>query len=150
MRLIQLIILSILFGIVASCGENKTEKNLAADEREFIEGLGILDRKEEIELFENNDGWNDMTKSGNFITNRRIAAYWIEDGEKEVYSAFFENEIDSISETDNHTALTDASYVTVFKTEGTSFKVYIDADSIRVHDFFNKARSNWESLRKSK
>lgn len=142
-------LLLLLSGILISCSD-KNETNLKADELEFIQGLGILDPKEKIELFENNEGWNDATKSGNFITDKRIASYWIEDGEKEVYSAFFENEIDSISQTDNHTALTYASYVTVYKNDGTSFKVYIDADSARVNDFFNKARSNWESLRKNK
>jgi len=142
-------LLLLLFGILLSCSD-KNETNLKASDRKFIQGLGILGPKEEIELFENNDGWNDVTKSGNFITNKRIASYWIEDGEKEIYSAFFENEIDSICQTDNHTALTYASYVTVYKNDGTSFKVYIDADSTRVHDFFNKARLNWESLRKNK
>lgn len=137
-------------GILISCAENKTERNLMTGERKFIEGLGILELKEEVQLFENNDGSEDVTRSGNFITDKRIASYWIEDGKKEVYSAFFENEIDSMSQTDNHTALTDASYVTIYKTDGSSFNVYIDADSTRTFEFFNKARSNWESLRKNK
>ena len=138
-----------LSGILISCSD-KNETNLKASEHEFIQDLGILGSKEEIQLFENNDGWKDVTKSGNFITDRRIAAYWIEDGEKDVHSAFFENEIDSMSLADNHTALTYASYVTIYKTDGTLFKVYVDADSARVHEFFNKARSNWESLRRNK
>jgi hypothetical protein len=142
--------LIIPLGILISCAENKTERNLMTGERKFIEGLGILDLKEEVQLFENNDGSEDVTKSGNFITGKRIAAYWIEDGKKEVHSAFFENEIDSISQTDNHTALTNASYLTIYKTDGNYFKVYIDADSARTYEFFNKARANWESLRKNK
>jgi hypothetical protein len=144
--LIFLVSLAILF----SCAENKTESNLMAGERKFIEDLGILDLKEEVQLFENNDGSEDVTKSGNFITNKRIAGYWIEDGNKEVHSAFFENEIDSLSQTDNHTKLTYASYLTVYKTDGSSFKVYVDADSTRTFEFFNKARANLESLRTNK
>ena len=144
--LITLLFLPIL--LLVSCAEDKTERNLMTGERKFLEGLGVLDLKEEIELFENNDGSEDVTKSGNFITNRRIASYWIEDGEKEVNQAFFETDIDSMSQTDNHTALTDASYLTIYKTDGSSFKVYVDADSTRTHAFFNKAQSNWESLRK--
>lgn len=144
------LLLILPLGILISCAENKTEQNLMAGERKFIEGLGILELKEEVQLFENNDGSEDVTKSGNFITGKRIASYWIEDGKKEVYSAFFENEIDSLSQTDNPTALTYASFVTVYKTDGSSFKVYIDADSTRTFEFFNKARSNWERLRKNK
>lgn len=150
MKCIKILILLIPFGMFFSCADDKTERNLMTGEHKFIEGLGILDVKEEVQLFENNDGFEDVTKSGNFITNKRIAAYWIEEDQKEVHSAFFENEIDSMSQTDNHTALTYASYLTIYKTDGSSFKVYIDADSARTYEFFNKARANWESLRKNK
>lgn len=150
MKGIRLLLLAIPVGILFSCAENKTERNLTTGERKFIESLGILELKEEVQLFENNDGSEDVTKSGNFITDKRIAGYWIEDGKKEIYSAFFENEIDSLSQTDNHKALTYASYLTVYKTDGSSFKVYVDADSTRTYEFFNKAFSNWESLRKNK
>lgn len=146
---IRLLILLFPVGILFSCAENKTERNLTIGEHKFLEELGILEAKEEVQLFENNDGYEDVAKSGNFITNKRIASYWIKDDEKEVSTAFFENEIDSISQTDNHTALTYASYVTVYKTDGSSFKVYVDADSARTYEFFNKARSNWERLRKN-
>lgn len=150
MKDIRILLLTIPVGILVSCAENKTERNLTTGERNFIESLGILNLNEEVQLFENNDGSEDVTKSGNFITDRRIASYWMEDGKKEVHSAFFDHEIDSISQADNHTALTYASYVTVYKTDGSSFKVYIDADSTRTFEFFNKARSNWESLRRNK
>ncbi|WP_343632859.1 hypothetical protein [Fluviicola sp.] len=150
MNRIHLLLLLLPFGILFSCTDNKTEHNLMTGERKFIEGLGILDQKEQIQLFENNDGFDDVTKSGNFITDKRIAAYWIKDGNREIYSAFFTNEIDSIAQTDNHTALTYASYLTVYKTDGSSFNVYVDADSTRTYEFFNKALSNWEALRKNK
>lgn len=150
MKGIRLLLLVIPVGILFSCAENKTERNLTTGERKFIESLGILGGKEEVQLFENNDGSEDVTKSGNFITDKRIAAYWMKGSDQEIHSAFFENEIDSLSQTDNHTALTYASYVTVYKTDGSSFKVYVDADSTRTFEFFNKARSNWENLRKNK
>ncbi len=150
MKSIRLLLLAIPVGILFSCAENKTERNLTTDERKFIESLGILDLKEEVRLFENNDGSEDVTKSGNFITDRRIAAYWLKGVDREIHSAFFENEIDSISQADNHTALTYASYVTVYKTDGSSFKVYVDADSTRTFEFFNETRSNWERLRRNR
>lgn len=139
----------VLSAIMISCTEDKTENNLMTGERKFLEGLGILDLKEEIELFECNSGNEDVTESGSLITARRIAGYWIEDNKKEVYSAFFDGEIDSISQTDNHTALTYASYLTVYKTDGSSFEVYFDTDSARTYQFFNQARGNWEKYRKN-
>lgn len=150
MKHIRILFCLIPIGIFTACNEDKTENNLATGERTFIEGLGILDPGEEMEMFECNSGFDDVKKSGNFITNRRIAAYWIEDGEKEIHSAFFGNEIDSLARTDNHTQLIDASFVTVYKTDGSSFDVFIDKDSVRVYDFFNKARTNWESKRTNK
>ncbi|TSJ47952.1 hypothetical protein [Fluviicola chungangensis] len=149
MKHIHILFWFISIGIFSACAEDKTENNLETGERTFIEELGILDPGEEMEMFECNSGFDDVTKSGNFITNRRIASYWIEDGKKEIHSALFGNEIDSLSQTDNHTKLTYASFVTVYKTDGSSFNVYIDKDSTRVHDFFNKAQTNWESKRKN-
>ncbi len=130
-----------------SCFNNKNETTLMKEDQLFIRELGILDSLEEIELFESNGGFKGFKQSGNFITDKRIASYWIEDGEKEVHSAFFSTEIDSISQTDLVSKLTYASYLTIYKTDGSSFKVYVDADSIRTYQFFNKARANWEKYR---
>lgn len=141
-------ILILLLAISASCSNRKNERSLTKEDSLFIQELGILDSLEEIELFESNGGLKGFKQSGNFITDKRIASYWIEDGEKEVHSAFFSTEIDSISQTDLVSKLTYASYLTIYKTDGSSFNAYVDADSTRTYQFFNKARANWEKYRK--
>ncbi len=133
-----------------SCSGNKTEDNLDSEDRAFIEQLGILQKNETIELFETNGGWKGIKTAGSFITGDRIAYYWIEDGEKEIHSAFFHNEIDSITCTDLHTKLTYASCLTVYKTNGDNFKVYLDVDSTRLQTFYNKALDNWAKYRTNK
>jgi hypothetical protein len=133
--------------IIISCASEVNEKNISPEDHAFIESLGILLPEEEIELFESNGGWGGLKSAGAFITSQRIAYYWLEDGENEVYSAFFATDIDSIALTDLSTKLTYASYLTVYKHNDSSFKVYIDADSARVQAFYKKAMEHWEQLR---
>jgi hypothetical protein len=133
--------------IIISCASEVNEKNISPEDHAFIESLGILSPEEEIELFESNGGRGGLKSAGAFITSQRIAYYWIEDGEKEIHSAFFANDIDSMALTDNSTKLTYASYITVYQPSGSSFQVFIDADSARVQAFYKKAVEHWEQLR---
>lgn len=125
-----------------SCTNETSEKTLSKEDHAFIESLGILVPEEEIELFESNGGWDGIKAAGAFITSQRIAYYWIEDGEKEINAAFFANGIDSIALTDLSSKLTYASYLTVYQRTGSSFKVYIDADSTRVKAFYDLAQDH--------
>jgi hypothetical protein len=150
MKKIFKIALCLFPGIMISCSNHKDENTLLNEDKLFIRELGILDSLEEIELFESNGGFKGFKQSGNFITKKRIASYWIEDGKKEAHSAFFNTDIDSISQTDLVSKLTYASYLTIHKTDGSSFNVYVDADSTRTYQFFNKAKQNWEKYRENK
>ena len=145
----QIIILfSLFFSITfSSCTNETSEKNLSKEDHAFIESLGILEPEEEIELFESNGGWDGIKAAGAFITSQRIAYYWIEDGEKEINAAFFATDIDSIALTDLSSKLTYASYLTVYQRTGSSFKVYIDADSTRVKAFYDLAQNNLKKYR---
>ncbi len=134
--------------VLFSCTTVTTEKNLSIEDHVFIETLGILAPEEEIELFESNAGWGGLKTAGAFITSKRIAYYWIEEDEKEIHSAFFATDIDSISLTDLSTKLTYASYLTIYKCDQSNFKVYIDADSARVQAFYQKAAEHFEKLQK--
>ena len=137
----------ILLVSLSGCTNPPTEKNISPEDHAFIESLGILSPEEKIELFESNGGWGGLKSAGAFITSQRIAYYWLEDGEKEVHSAFFATDIDSIVLTDLSTKLTYASYLTIYKHNDSSFMVYIDADSARVQEFYQKAMEHWEQLR---
>ena len=127
---------------LSGCSDAPTEKNISPEDHAFIESLGILTPEEEIELFESNGGWDGIKSAGAFITSQRIAYYWIEDGEKEINAACFATDIDSIALTDLSTKLTYASYITVYQRSGSSFKVYIDADSARVKAFYDLAQDH--------
>lgn len=124
--------------LLLSCTEHKTEKNLTTREINFIRELIPLDNAENILIFESNGGFDGIKQSGNFMTESRVIAYWIENGKKEIHSARFLDEVDSIATTDLISKPTYASYATVFKHDGTTFKVYVDADSARTYQFFNR------------
>ncbi len=132
----------LLIVVFSSCTNETSEKTLSKEDHAFIESLGILAPEEEIELFESNGGWDGIKSAGAFITSQRIAYYWIEEGEKEINAAFFATDIDSIALTDLSTKLTYASYITVYQRSGSSFKVYIDADSARVKAFYDLAQDH--------
>lgn len=132
-----------LFAILFSCGMDKDEASLNSKDISYIKRLGILDKGETIELFESNGGLDGIKQSGNFITPNRIASYWIEDDNRRIESAYF-NEVDSMSLTDLVSKLTYASYITVYKSDGHHFEVYVDADSSRTYQFYEHALQNWE------
>lgn len=151
MKSIKTISLLILFLVgLNSCLTNKDESTLNSNDIGFIQTLGILHENEDIEIFESNGGFEGIKQTGNFITSNRIASYWIEDDQKEIESAYFSNEIDSITFSYLISKPTYASYVTVYKTNGQNFKVYVDADSTRTYQFFNKAQNNWMKYRTNK
>lgn len=133
-----------------SCTSNKDASDLTKDDLAFIQGLGILDEHEEIELFESNGGFKGVKQSGNFITDKRIASYWVDQDERTVSSAYFENEIDSITLMDLVSKPTYASYLTVYKTNGQHFKVYVDADSVQTYHFFETANDRWMKSKTNK
>lgn len=115
---------------------------LSQADRDYINGLGLLEDNENIILF---DGQSDLKTSGNFITDKRIASYWIDRGDKTKSSVDFGfyNEIDTILTKDLSRTLTYASYLEVVKHDGKTFKVYVDGDSTEVRTFFERAISEW-------
>jgi hypothetical protein len=133
--------------LLSSCSFNhRNETNLSTEEIEFISSLDLLDEDEKIEMCESNGGFNGYKQSGNFITNKRLAGYWIADDSEEINFAKY-SDIDSIVEVDLISKPTYASYLEIYKDDGTIFKVYVDADSTRTYTFFNQAMENWRNKR---
>ena len=125
--------------LVSSCNNlERTETNLSAKDLAFIQALGILNPEEKILFFETNGGFQGFKQSGNFLTDQRIASYWIEDDSKEIHSAFW-NTIDSLQLHNNSTSLTYASSIRVFPHESNAFDVYIASDSSRLHVIYSTA-----------
>lgn len=145
MRYYQILLLTFLItgAILLSCDHKpRSGSDLSTDEIEYIYKLGLLEENENIILF---DGQSDFRTSGNFVSDKRIAAYWIDkrDKTKSSVNFGFYSEIDTILTKDMSRTLTYASYLKVVMRDGRSFKVYTDGDSAEVWTFFDRATSEW-------
>jgi hypothetical protein len=133
--------------LISSCGKDlSTSDDLSKEDKEFIQKLGILEGDETIILFDSQGGgFNGLKTSGNFFSDKRIASYWIDkrDTTKTSIDYAFYADIDTIWRYPKFKSLTYASYLEVHRRDGTKFKVYVDADSTRTWDFFNRALQEW-------
>jgi hypothetical protein len=144
MKKFQLLFLISIVILVVSCGwKAKNESNLTTKDLQFIRGLGILDSNETILLFETNGGFSGLKQSGNFITNKRMVSYWIENNLKDVNFAFY-SQIDSLKLNNKTVAATLASSITIYSHDQTTFELYIDADSSRLNQFYDKTLEIWQ------
>lgn len=133
--------------LISCMGSSHDETTLTTSDKKYMEEIGVLNPGEEIQLFYTQGGFHGIKQSGNLITSDRIAAYWMEDNEREIHSALFASEIDSITTTDLISNPLYSSYLKVYKTDGTVFNVYVDADSIKINRFFQQALDNLEAAR---
>ena len=144
MKKFQLLFLISIVILVVSCGwKAKNESNLTTKDLQFIRGLGILDSNETIILFATNGGFYGLKQSGNFITNKRMVSYWIENNLKDVNFAFY-SQIDSLKLNNKTVAATLASSITIYSHDQTTFELYIDADSSRLNQFYDKTLEIWQ------
>jgi hypothetical protein len=142
-KLLTTLLISTLL-LVFSCGlKAKNEDNLTAKDLEFIRDLGILDADETILLFESNGGISGLKQSGNFVTEKRVASYWVENNLTEKNFAFY-SQIDSMKLNNKTTAVTLASSISIYKHDNTTFEIYVDADSTRLNQFYNQTVQLWE------
>ena len=105
-----------------------------------------MDKDEQIILFASQ---SDNKTSGNFITNKRLASYWIDERieDSNINSAFY-HEIDTILIKDLSSSWTYSSFLKVIKKDSTEFKIYVDDDSKKINQFFKKAVLEWEKRKK--
>lgn len=106
----------------------------------------LLEAGEEIFLF---DSQLRNSVSGNFISDKRIASYWMDERpEKKSADFAFYPDIDTLIANDMKGALTYAAYIEVVKKDSAnSFKVYVDGDSAEVRTFFERAFTEWRKRR---
>nr|WP_294944796.1 hypothetical protein [uncultured Mucilaginibacter sp.] len=119
---------------------------MAGSDIEYLKKIGLMEKNEHVILFENHDGkpFAAHPQSGNFFTDKRIAAYWIDKDPKLTSKNFaYYRDIDSITVKDRSTALTYASYLTVYKHDGRKFKVFVDGNRRKVDYFFKSALEEW-------
>jgi hypothetical protein len=142
-KLLSIFLFSILFLAVSCSWSEKNENNLSAKDLSFIRSLGILHTNEKILLFESNGGISGLKQSGNFVTDKRVASYWIENNLTEKNFAFY-SQIDSMKLNNKTTAVTLASSISIYKHDNTTFEIYVDVDSSRLNQFYNQTVQLWE------
>ncbi len=139
---LSIFFISALLHLASCSSKNKNEHNLTTKDLQFIRELGILDADEEILLFESNGGISGLKRSGNFVTEKRVASYWIENNLTEMSFAIY-SQIDSMKLNNKTTAITLASSITIYANDNTTFELYIDADSARLNQFYNQTLQLW-------
>jgi hypothetical protein len=134
----------ILF-LLFSC--NKIENNETFDkkDKEFIKRLRLLEDGETVYSF-----YSEFKNSvaGNFITNQRIASYWIDERnpkKNKVKFAYY-SEITKIDTVFN-TGITYCPYMLVTKTDGSTFKVSVNGKKEEIKTFFGVAFREWKKGR---
>ena len=145
-RLVGLAILTVL--ITACHTGAKRGKYISEKVIQYIRKLGLLDKDENIILFDAQGAtlWYGVKQGGSFFCDKRVATYWVTQDERQrtkVDYAFYKD-IDSISLKDRSTALTYASYLTVYKHDGTKFRAYIDGNRQKITGFYKSALAEWK------
>lgn len=144
MKKFHLLFLISTFFLAVSCAwKAKNENNLTNKDLQFIRGMGLLDSNETIILFATNGGFYGLKQSGNFVTDKRVASYWIENQVKELNFAFY-SQIDSLKLSSRANAVTLTSSITIFVNDKKTFELYIDADSSRLNQFYDKTLAIWK------
>jgi len=145
MKLNPIILILLLFFISCESGI-KSGNELSKTDLQYIRELGLINNNERIILF-SSQGANE--KSGNFISEQRLASYWTENRKEnnQINSAKY-NEIDTLITKDLSDALTYASYIKVIKKDNSEFKVYVDDNAEKTNEFFERAISEWEKRKK--
>lgn len=145
MKKLKLIFCFATTALICSCiGHYRKGSDLGYFDLAYLRKLGLISDKEKVLFFDTEVPFSGLKVSGNFITDKRIAAYWIDDNDPSktsIHYAFYNDVADLKCRYIK--ALTYSSYITVTKTNGEIFKVYIDADSTTVHAFYNRAVAEW-------
>lgn len=150
-RVNLLFVAAIIAMVVTSCNGFQPGDQLSKSEVAYIKGLGLLEGNEKILLFETHSGKmiNSYKTSGNFISDRRLAGYWIDNHNPEKSSvdfAYYED-IDTLIAHDLTHDFVLASYLCIKKRNGQAFNLFISGKSSAVHAFFHQATREWKRRR---
>ncbi|MBW1296286.1 hypothetical protein [Aquimarina litoralis] len=129
--------------LMISCNNSiKNGKKLSQTNIKYLEDIGLIEEKEKIILFTSQ---MNIQTSGNLITDKRLASYWIDKKKntREIHSAFY-NEIDTLLTKDLTKSMTYASFIKVIKKDKSEFKVYVDDNEKNTNHFFKKALNQWK------
>ena len=110
-------------------------QELSSSDLAYIKSLGLLNDEESIVRFSSS---MNLKSSGNFYTDKRIAAYWIYSDEDERYSAYY-HEIQSI-DLNYGDGLEYASKLIVSLKDNTSFEVYFNCEKEEIDKIYEEVK----------
>jgi len=133
-------VLLLLF-ILSACTQIKRGDKLSKADLERLQKLNLLDEDEIILKFYSEFKNN---VAGNFITNKRIAKYWIDekDNSRNQISYAYYRDIDSI-DTVYYAGATYCAYMLITKIDKSNFKVCVDGKREEIKSFFEQAIDKW-------
>jgi hypothetical protein len=135
--------------ILISCGGEYSKQSLTKEDTVRIRRLGLLDTTESIIRYTAN---YEKEVAGNFYTNKRVAQYWIDEryADRNLINYAYYKDIIRIDTTYNTTSLTQASYLTITKSDASSFKVYITGNKQEVQGFYQEVLNRWQQIKNEK
>lgn len=104
--------------------------------------MGVVEPGEEV-LYFYSAAILSIRGDGNLFTDRRVISYEGHEGELTTYAATYD-EIESLDFAPSE-SWTDDSLITVYKTDGTSFALYVASDAGRDRDFYDKLMKRWKT-----
>jgi len=144
MRNLMLIGIFVILYVLSSCQPGVQKGSaISRNHINYIRSLGLLAQDENIILF---DSQYKIRVSGNFFTDRRIAAYWTDEKDpanSRVNYALYPD-IDSIK-THYAEGGTNASSLEILKSDGKKFSVYVKANNAETKYFFDSAIARWKA-----
>ena len=134
--------LSVTVIFISCSGGIKKATELTQSDLNYLEKIGLKNKDEKIILF---NSQQDNQISGNLITDKRLASYWI-DIEKNISRINFAyyDEIDTLLMKDLTKSMTYASFIKVIKNDKSEFKVYVDDNEKNTNEFFKRALTEWK------
>lgn len=113
--------------LLFSCDYTKDQDKVENVDLSYLESLGLLSKGEKLIWF---DSQLTQKESGNFLSDKRIASYWMDQNypEKSYQSYFLMEVVDSVRLEDKSKSISYASYFEVFS-NGESMKVYVEKES---------------------
>lgn len=120
----------------------KSGKNLDGKTIRLIRSIGLLDKNEQIIFYYSNF---EKSKAGNFITDKRLAHYWLAAENKEENDTTYAYYSDILAiDTTYFVGVTYSPFMNIKRKDGSEFKVYIEGKHEEMKVFFEEAIRRWQ------
>ncbi len=134
---------------LACNGGVRSGSDLSSEEIEHIRDLGILDTNEVILVIHSQSGniRNPFLQAGNFVSDKRIASYWIDpDSSETSVIAAYHSSIDTLT-THYNNGWPAGNYIKVDLVGPNWFNVYVNNDKEHARAFYEAALAAWRKQR---